>query len=359
MVKFSSMLKDCLNSNMHQVTFTRPTNLLSKRISNQSGKKILIYLEKKIIFPLSVAILAKRVRAKYILVSDHSDSRSTFLTRNLKRIIVCHDLFAIQAMLGDIPNIAQSVREKIDLRLNYASLKMTDFFIAISHSTATSIKHYFPAIPVEVLYLTVSEVSESNANDNLEGNLIFGKFCLLPMNSHWRKNRLEGIKAWTEIRQVTPNNNLDLVIIGNQLDQEELHFLRESDCLTQLHVRSNVSEGFLNSLYSKCEFVIFTSRYEGFGLPIIESNSHARLTLHSDLTVLNEISGPHNVKLMQEFAKNDWVKIWNDLTSQERRIAGLDYFANTYSIKKFEVKLLKILEMVKQSANGQYGIEHK
>jgi glycosyltransferase involved in cell wall biosynthesis len=246
-------------------------------------------------------------------------------------------------MLGDIPNIEQSPRERFELRINYSMLKKSNLIIAVSESTANTIRQYLPTVPVDVLPLTVTKVSREISREHLEDVRTFGQFCLLPMNSHWRKNRIEGIQAWSEIRKVSPEKDLHLVIIGNQLDGQESEFLKESGDLAQLHIRSNVPEEYLSFLYQECEFVVFTSRYEGFGLPIIESNSHGKLTLHSDLGILNEIAGPYNVKLQRSLQDNDWFTVWENLCSGERRLKALNYYNDTYSNIRFEASLKNIL----------------
>lgn len=351
MVKFSTMLKKFINPGLHHVNFISPTNWFSEKIPNLKIRKIVNYCEKKVLFPLILPFYAKKVGARYLLLCDHSDAQLTLLVQNCVRIVICHDLFAIQAMLGEIPNIKQSFREKAELRVNYSMLKKSNLIIAVSESTAQNIEQYLPAIPVEVLPLTVTKVSGEISHEDLEDIRLFGQFCILPMNSHWRKNRIEGIQAWSELRLVSPEKNLRLVIIGNQLDKQELHFLNENGGLAHVHIRSNVSEEFLASLYQKCEFVIFTSRYEGFGLPIIESNCYGKLVLHSDLEVLNKIAGPYNIKLQNSFQDNEWRNILENLLSKDRRLQALNYYKDNYSNKRFEDKLEKILSDVMIKAN--------
>lgn len=350
MVKFSEMLRSFIDPSLRNVNFVSPTNWFSKKIPNRTMKSFANYFEKKILFPLFLPFYAKKIGARYILLSDHSDAQLTIFVHGCVRIVICHDLFAIQAMLGDIPNIEQSLREKIELRVNFSMLKKSNLIIAVSESTAKNVKQYLPMVPVDVLPLTVTKVSREISHEYLEDVYTFGQFCLLPMNSHWRKNRIEGIQAWSEIRKVSPETDLQLVIIGNQLDGQESDFLKESGDLAQLHIRSNVPEEYLSILYQKCEFVVFTSRYEGFGLPIIESNSHGKLTLHSDLGILNEIAGPYNVKLQRSLKDNDWLTVWENLCSRERRQEALNYYNDTYSNMNFEASLENIL---RNAMNGE------
>jgi glycosyltransferase involved in cell wall biosynthesis len=343
MVKFSQMLKDAIEQNFDEVTFVKPTNIISERISNSYLRKIAIYFEKKILFSVYILYVSKRIRAKKLLIADHSDSLLTFLVWGIDRIVVCHDLFAIQAMLGHIQNVNQSIREKFELRLNYQTLKWAKRILAVSNSTAKTVKLYLPQASVQILPLTVSKVVKSNPSVNLIDSLQPRHFCILPMNSHWRKNRIAGIRSWSEIRNVIPEFDLKLLIIGNNLDAEELCYLNNSGNFSSLYIKQNIGEEELSNLYQSCQFVIFTSLYEGFGLPIIESNSHGKLTLHSDIEVLNEIGGTCNVRLKAGDGENDWLSIWNKLSNSENRKLAQDYYHKTYSNELFTLRLKHIL----------------
>jgi glycosyltransferase involved in cell wall biosynthesis len=325
------------------VTFVKPTNIISERISNSYFKKVAIYFEKKILFPVYISFISKRIRAKKLLIADHSDSLLTLFVWGIDRVVVCHDLFAIQAMLGHIQNVNQSIREKFELRLNYQTLKWAKLIVAVSNSTAKNVRSYLPEVAVEVLPLTVSKVIKSNPSVNLIDSLQLKHFCILPMNSHWRKNRIAGIRSWSEIRNVIPEFDLKLLIIGNNLDAEELSYLDKSGNFSSLYIKRNIGEEELSNLYQSCQFVIFTSIYEGFGLPIIESNSHGKLTLHSDIEVLNEIGGTCNVRLMADDGENDWLSIWNKLSNSENRKHAQEHYNKTYSNELFTLRLKHIL----------------
>ena len=349
MVKFSAMLENTLNEIFDDVQFIRPSSFLSQRLDNESTRKVAKFLEKKIFFPIKVFLTIRRIKPSFILLSDHSDAYQTVLCGRTKRIVICHDLFAIQASLGEIPGVSIPGREKIENYLNYLILKRMDLVIAVSGFTKKNVERLLPGVPVHVLHLTASNVelpkksSERNFSE-------LGNFCLLPMNAHWRKNRFFGIQSWCELRKAAGITlDLKLVIVGNELDLDEVAFVSESGLNVSVSVYTDVTEEFLRYLYEKCQFVLFTSKFEGFGLPIIEANRMRKVAIHSDLEVLNEVAGFYNLRLNEVLAKNDWTEIFNAATSQARRTKVLNYFDSDFSQQNFAANLLLLLAEFKKT----------
>ena len=348
MIKFSVMLENFLIPNTNEVRFVRASNILSRKAKSNYWKKILIYLEKKVIFPIFLWCKSKKDTIDFVIVSDHSDAYQTILIPNVYKAIVCHDLFAIQAMLGDIPGIKLSLRESLEIRLNYLSLKKFSKIVSVSYATATLVERYLPGISQKILPLTVIDYKNCESASKMDIETLPKMFCLLPMSSHWRKNRLLGILSWLELKKFSPNMDLNLVIVGNDLTAQELDEVRTSENFNQLTVLRNVSENTLALLYENCEFVIFTSHYEGFGLPIIESNYHGKLALHSDIEVLREVGGDINIPIRADFDSNNWSKMWTQLTDSGKKQRAKDYYEEKYSNEIFTNRLSMIVSEISE-----------
>ena len=52
----------------------------------------------------------------------------------------------------------------------------------------------------------------------------------------------------------------------------------------------NISNNELSQLYSSCIAFIYPSRYEGFGIPLIEATNHKCKIILSDIVVFKEIT---------------------------------------------------------------------
>ena len=59
----------------------------------------------------------------------------------------------------------------------------------------------------------------------------------------------------------------------------------------RLHIAHNLSDGELNAVYANCEFSVFTSFVEGWGLPVGESLFHGRPCIASDTSSIPEVGG--------------------------------------------------------------------
>ena len=99
---------------------------------------------------------------------------------------------------------------------------------------------------------------------------------------------------------ITPNKNLErvaqalqgisctLVVIG-PLSPEQTAMLARHDIAWENHC--NLSRAELLDQYVRCDFLLFASTYEGFGLPIIEAQAVGRPVVTSDLAPMPEAAG--------------------------------------------------------------------
>lgn len=64
---------------------------------------------------------------------------------------------------------------------------------------------------------------------------------------------------------------VDLVIVGNLLTTEEKHFIANLGILNNVQNLWNISDEQLSMLYNQASAFIYPSRYEGFGIPLLEA----------------------------------------------------------------------------------------
>ena len=133
---------------------------------------------------------------------------------------------------------------------------------------------------------------------------------------------------------VTKNKNLSrilsalksirctLIILGKP-DASDLSLLKNSGVLFELHY--DLSRREVQNLYGSCDFLLFPSLLEGFGLPIIEAQASGIPVLTSNISSMPEISGdaacmvnPYEI----EEIRNGVLKIINNKSYREQLVVN-------------------------------------
>jgi len=111
-----------------------------------------------------------------------------------------------------------------------------------------------------------------------------------------RKNHLVAWEAWRIlIERHGPENVPDLVCIG-RMGWHASEFLREYVTTNGMAgkislLTDSVSDVDLAHFYAHCEFTIYPSRYEGWGLPVSESLAFGKVPVVADNSSLREAGG--------------------------------------------------------------------
>lgn len=161
---------------------------------------------------------------------------------------------------------------------------------------------------VPVIYDGLTEVFMKETNRSIEDirekynlpeNYLLSLSTIEP-----RKNLQLLIMAYQEL--IGENSQLpDLVLAGRKGWKLE-EILKNIDGQTQklIHFTDFVDDEDLPALYRNAELFIFPSKYEGFGLPLIEAMSQGTLVLSSDAASLPEILGEDGI-LFKSDSKED------------------------------------------------------
>ena len=111
-----------------------------------------------------------------------------------------------------------------------------------------------------------------------------------------RKNHLVAFEAWRQLMADKGADNVpDLVCIG-RLGWHSGEFLRRYVTTRGLDgkvsiLTDSVSDAELTSFYEHCQFTVYPSRYEGWGLPVSESLAFGKVPVVADNSSLREAGG--------------------------------------------------------------------
>ncbi len=108
-----------------------------------------------------------------------------------------------------------------------------------------------------------------------------------------RKNILASIKAVDKLRK-TENINARLILVGNENYREYgskiLNILKNPYYSNFVQHLGQISDHELNEIYNKCTALLFPSKNEGFGLPLIEAMATGLPVIASNKGALPEIA---------------------------------------------------------------------
>jgi len=152
--------------------------------------------------------------------------------------------------------------------LKCLSLQSADVILCISEATKNDLKDIYPGIhdkkDVRVIKNAVNDHFYSQPDDVTEKNQLL-----------WVAGR-SGYKNFTfalEILGYLKSESKDYVlsVVGPKLTGEERELALEKGVTDRIKVHTNITMDEFRSLYSNACALLYLSKYEGFGLPILEA----------------------------------------------------------------------------------------
>ncbi len=107
-----------------------------------------------------------------------------------------------------------------------------------------------------------------------------------------RKNQAGLIRAFGEMIRACPQLPHHLVLAGqeNWHGSDVRRTAERSGLAGRIHFTGFVSDDALLQLYNACEFFVFPSFYEGFGLPVLEAMACGRAVACSNTSAVHEVA---------------------------------------------------------------------
>ncbi len=184
--------------------------------------------------------------------------------------------------------------QQIKWRFLYKKLERTaDIFHVVSQFSADRLAHFFPSIKsrLKVVHNAVTPhffepVTMDGRAYLKEQGLDQRPYLLVPGGLHFRKNAELILEAWPVLRDLHPDLTIVIVNHSNPAYVQKLSLLGGN-----IRIAGFVSDASLKALYSGAQAVWFPSRYEGFGLPVVEAMACGTPVITSQASSLPEIGG--------------------------------------------------------------------
>ena len=260
--------------------------------------KWLGYIDKFVFFP-------RRLRAKLaerpsiVHICDHSNAMYDGQITRVPVVVTCHDLLAVRGAFGEETNCPASVTGKILQRWILRGLRRATVIACDSQATRDDalrlVRRDSASSKVEVVTLGLNypyrKLAQTEALARLAKVPLFNRelpFILHVGSNLRRKNRDGVLRIFARCKDKW---NGRLVFAGDLLDSE-LMLLAErlgvSDRITQLKDPAN---DLLEALYNCAVALLYPSRFEGFGWPVIEAHACGCPVICSDSGPLPEAAG--------------------------------------------------------------------
>jgi glycosyltransferase involved in cell wall biosynthesis len=184
-------------------------------------------------------------------------------------------------------------RQRLKWRFLYATLsRRADLFHTVSNFSAERLANFVPSIRsrIRVVHNAASarffEPVSAEGDEFLEREGLRNvPFVLVPGGLCFRKNAALILDAWPRLRECFPE--LLLVVAGHS----EPGFAARARTFESIRQIGFADDEVLCSLYHSSQAVWFPSRYEGFGIPVVEAMACGAPVVASDCSSLPEVAG--------------------------------------------------------------------
>jgi len=301
MQRYAVWLEQALSARGYQVTVTRPTPYFSRLTSRPGFKKYLGYLDKFLIFPPRLRLLARQHDLVHIL--DHSNSIYLRAVRGMPNLITCHDVLAIRCARGEFPQIATGWTGRLLQRWILSGLRIAHSVACVSAKTADDLRTLIGAgahlriihNPPYWDYQPAAPLSPAAA---ARLGLQPGQPYLLHIAGNlWYKNRIGVLRIvarlaqWGDETKKPELSSLRLVLAGHPITPEMRNIIHEEHIEDRVIEAVDPDNELLQALYSNALALLFPSLEEGFGLPIIEAQACGCPVITSNRPPMTEVAG--------------------------------------------------------------------
>ncbi|PJZ58173.1 glycosyltransferase family 4 protein [Leptospira barantonii] len=186
------------------------------------------------------------------------------------------------------PDYFSDAREVIENKKT--AIENADSIVAISLNTKSDLLKYYniPESKIKVIYHGTSFASDSLSEKTSESNK--KDYILFTGNRSYYKNFSFFLKSVRAIFQEFPRLQL-YCVGGGAFNREELQLIQEFGLLKRVEQFRFENDEELAAYYKNALLFVFPSRYEGFGIPLLEAFSCGCPVACSNTSSFPEVAG--------------------------------------------------------------------
>lgn len=296
MLRYAQMMLRGLSRTRHDVTLVAPHALLNPGQRGNTGAwKWLGYLDK---YWAGTGAISRAVHtADLVHVCDHSNA--VYIPRNPDRpyVVSCHDLLAVRGALGEDTDCPASPVGRYLQRAILSGLRRAHAVACVSRATLSDAQRLLGmdfagllALIPNALNYPYHRLDEQEARRRVAAcGLAAGCSYILHVgNDHPRKNRALVLEAFARVCTAWPGK---LVLAGEPMREQLRSRARDLGVAERVVEVVKPGNELLEALYNAAHALVFPSRFEGFGWPIIEAQACGCPVICSDRAPLPEVAG--------------------------------------------------------------------
>ena len=303
MLRFSSFLYRSLKERGISCSLLQPSSRFGKIAPGVRGAgKWLGYLDKFILHPSE---LVKQVNKQsgpcLVHICDHSNAFYLKHIKETPHLITCHDLIAIKAAQGLFAHQQTRFTGKVLQKMVTQGLMAAKTIACDSIKTQQDLtevlgirKENTTHVPLCPFYpyrpMPREEADAKIAKAIPEFSRPPPPFILHVGSDAWYKNRTGVLHIYKSLKILTGSPDR-LVFVGPPPSKEMRVHLKNYKIEDCVHFIEATSNDILRALYSRAELLLFPSKEEGFGLPILEALASGCRVLTTDKAPMTEIGG--------------------------------------------------------------------
>lgn len=297
MQRFNTMMLQGLTAARIDAELIRPEPFLGKfQHAGRFIAKWLAYIDKYILFPFRLREeLAARPALVHIL--DHSNAVYAARCDGTPVLVTCHDMLAVRGARGEQTDCPASAAGRILQRWILGGLGRANAVACVSDATAKDAARLIgqqknpPSISVVHLGLNYPylKLEPEDARARLAKIPEIDLPFVLHVGSNLRRKNREGV---LRIFALTKNQWKGQLVFAGDILTSDLRSLAQSlgiaDRIAQI---PNPPSEVLETLYNCAIALLYPSRFEGFGWPIVEAQACGCPVICSNSEPLPEAAG--------------------------------------------------------------------
>jgi glycosyltransferase involved in cell wall biosynthesis len=228
--------------------------------------------------------------------------------RKAKLVVTSHDMQLFEPGAHAVNRWVLQQRFKWWLLFRHLE-KKADMFHAISNYSAERMVHYFPSIRSRVRVVPNAVSAAFFRPASAEGNKVLTRlglegqpYVFVPGGLHHRKNADLILDTWPKIHALCPEAKL---VVANHNTASYVD--RARALAPSLVLAGFQEEAELVALYAGAQLVWFPSRYEGFGMPVLEAMACGVPVVTSSTTAIPEVAGGAAAALVHPDRPNEHI----------------------------------------------------